>query len=803
MICTRACTERARALAALLAGATAILLLAPVAGFAAEAPVKEVIASHFGSEVDAVTKGGICTVESGHTCQFAVPSAGPGSFDSAQGVAIAKNGDIYVADENNNRIDELTPTGEFVQMFGADVNETTAGAVCTAEEVRTSGVKCKAGTIGAAPGQFDDPSSIAVDSNSGNFYVLDFFNWRVQELTPTGGFVLMIGKEVNETADLASGSNAEKNLCTAVSKDKCKAGMQSEPDSTEGGAFDFALQGGLLAVTSAGVLYVGDRHRVQEFAGGGYVRPISLESISSEPSSVITAITVDKAGDAYVVYSVNFDNKHIREFEPGGKEIANFPVLPRAAGAALELGGIALSPSGRLLAVTERENADSNSFHGSLYQVGVGLTRITEFSNSFGSAGSKSIASDGKGNLYAAGGDEVDAYTELPVAEPQAQPPECAPGSERETDVTIDCTLKGTVNPEGVAETVAWFQWGLPCPPGAQATTKQPVEKAQEVKQIVHGLIPDESYCDEVACEDGNDKSPEKPLNSNAEQFHTSAVAPRVLSEQTLLVGSSSAVLYGELNPEKSNTSYFFEYGPCGNLESCPGATRTAVLKSNAYGEIATTLEASGLQPSTSYHYRLVAIDEAEPALKGVGIEGGSFTTEPEPTPRASVVPPSGVGTSSAVISGAVDSRGQAATYAFELGTYTGASTLYSVVFSGSLPAGSEPTTESLGLSGLQPGTAYAYRISVKSAHGTAISGTMPFTTLPLPVSLSGAARLPMLAIPTIRFPTVREPPRPTTIKCKRGYKRDKRGKCVKAVARRSAKSRAKRGGGGTRVRRS
>ena len=98
----------------------------------------------------------------------------------------------------------------------------------------------------------------------------------------------------------------------------------------------------------------------------------------------------------------------------------------------------------------------------------------------------------------------------------------------------------------------------------------------------------------------------------------------------------------------------------------------------------------------------------------------GTFTTGPAPVPRAATGVPSAVGTTSATISGTVDPDGQPATYSFELGVYNGASTQYGVVFSG--PAGAEavPVGESLAITGLQPGTTYAYRIEIASGYGTA-----------------------------------------------------------------------------------
>jgi hypothetical protein len=139
------------------------------------------------------------------------------------------------------------------------------------------------------------------------------------------------------------------------------------------------------------------------------------------------------------------------------------------------------------------------------------------------------------------------------------------------------------------------------------------------------------------------------------------------------------------------------------------------------------------------------------------------------------------VSSTSATITGVVNPDGQPATYAFELGVYNPAGTQYGVVSSGSVGSGTVLVGESLHLTGLQPGTTYAYRISVSSGYGTSYGEPVTFTTLGLPSVLSSPPLLAMLPMPSIAFPS--EASKPSGEKCKRGFKRDKHGKCVKFKA--------------------
>lgn len=147
----------------------------PMSAMAAEAPVKEVLESEFGREVNLTqvnAKSGpaledVCTVESKDVCQSGKPSSEPGGFEFPRGVAVnttpstADYGYVYVID-NNHRVQVLTADGRLVRMFGWEVNATKDAQptatraeknVCTA----ASADVCKAGVEGTQPGQLTLP----------------------------------------------------------------------------------------------------------------------------------------------------------------------------------------------------------------------------------------------------------------------------------------------------------------------------------------------------------------------------------------------------------------------------------------------------------------------------------------------------------------------------------------------------------------------------------------------------------------------------------------------------------------------
>ena len=714
------------------------------------------------------------------------------SFFNPEDVAVNNDptsptyGNIYVADRGNGRVQELTAAGAFVSMFGGQVNQTRTEAInakggtptqaeieeeniCTAASKDT----CQAGMRGQAPGQFDrDNLYIAFDSPSGDVYTVerdsgetasgeDLFGGRVQEFTGEGRFVLEAGQEVN--------ANTKGDTCTREEMEK--EGVQCAGPALHPAEFFGAgvAEPGVL-VNSASVavggpedlVYVGEEHRVQELeADGKYKREIPLAAISSAGGSLVSALAVNESGDVYLDYGEG--QSTVREFDSAGQQVAAFPLSARSPDAQyLLISSLSVNSSGRL-AVGELENvkpgpgATSESrFFGSLLESGTGRL-ITEFSvPEVDFAGVTGSAFGPSGELYAAKAGEVLVYQPVPVAELTTGMPACTPGVEDGSDATFACALAGEANPQGVAGTEVFFELGRTSAFG-EATAKQPVANAGPVSAGVQGLVPDDTYYDRLAGEDENARAPER-LTGETVPFTTPSVAPKIIGAPSVsFLTSFSAVFFGELNPENTNTTYRFQYGTCENLDACPGGLSTSKLESAAYGQTTAILEARDLKPGTVYRYRLLASNEHLVAgkLEGGTATGtmGTFTTGSAPVPQASSGPASAVGTTSATITGSVSPDGQPAVYTFEAGLYEGAATQYGVVFSATVGAATTAVPETVGLSGLQPGATYAYRIKIKSGYGTAYGETLTFTTQGLPGVLSAPITPTLLAVPAIPFP--------------------------------------------------
>ncbi len=192
----------------------------------------------------------VCTT----SCQQGAVGGGGGELNFPTGIATDAAGNVFVADNGNQRVQEFTSDGGFVKTWGKDVL-TTGG---TGFEICTAAASCKAGVAGGAAGEQSSPFATAVNGNA--VYVADSGNNRVQRFdAATGDFERAWGRDVSTIG----GTGFE--VCVAAAF--CKAGISG------GGAGEFNQLRG-VAAGSDGV-YVSDpvNNRIQQFtATGGFTR---------------------------------------------------------------------------------------------------------------------------------------------------------------------------------------------------------------------------------------------------------------------------------------------------------------------------------------------------------------------------------------------------------------------------------------------------------------------------------------------------------------------------------------------------
>jgi DNA-binding beta-propeller fold protein YncE len=133
--------------------------------------------------------------------------SGHGQLGEPNGIAVDRAGNIYVAEVgSNHRVQKLAPDGTFIAEWkGPDAGfygprRIAIGpddSVYIVDQGRTRIVKLSPdgqvlsnwGSKGSADGQFNDPTSVAVDSTSGKVYVADPINKRIQVFDQNGRFL--------------------------------------------------------------------------------------------------------------------------------------------------------------------------------------------------------------------------------------------------------------------------------------------------------------------------------------------------------------------------------------------------------------------------------------------------------------------------------------------------------------------------------------------------------------------------------------------------------------------------------------
>ncbi len=132
--------------------------------------------------------------------------SGRGQLGEPNGIAIDRGGNIYVAEVgSNHRVQKLAPDGTFIAEWKGPepgfygprrIAIGPDDSVYVVDQGHTRIVKFSPdgrvlavwGSKGSGDGQFNDPTSVAVDSTSGKVYVADPINKRIQVFDQNGKF---------------------------------------------------------------------------------------------------------------------------------------------------------------------------------------------------------------------------------------------------------------------------------------------------------------------------------------------------------------------------------------------------------------------------------------------------------------------------------------------------------------------------------------------------------------------------------------------------------------------------------------
>jgi hypothetical protein len=159
---------------------------------------------------------------------------------------------------------------------------------------------------------------------------------------------------------------------------------------------------------------------------------------------------------------------------------------------------------------------------------------------------------------------------------------------------------------------------------GEKEAAEAPVEK----------LLPGTTY---TYCLLAHNEAGEESGLSAPETFTTPAEAPTIPGEYVTKVHASEVTLNAQIDPGGAKTTYHFEYGPSNTYGT---STPEAVLEGSLTATDTATVTITGLQPGTTYHYRVVASSEVKPGkIEDFDGNDETFTTPTEPATPAETCP--------------------------------------------------------------------------------------------------------------------------------------------------------------------
>jgi hypothetical protein len=192
------------------------------------------------------------------------------------------------------------------------------------------------------------------------------------------------------------------------------------------------------------------------------------------------------------------------------------------------------------------------------------------------------------------------------------------------------------------------------------------------------------------------------------------AATPSAITGPVTAAGATTATLSGTVNPNGDATTWHFDYGKTTSY----GSSTANGTAGSGTANTTVTANVTGLDPATTYHYRIVATSASGTAQGADGI----FTTAAQPAVETGQA--TNVSASSATLNGTVNPNGRATGYWFEYGKTSKYGTKTPVFDAG---AGTSPTPVSAAISGLERGATYHFRLNATSDAGTVLGADVAF----------------------------------------------------------------------------
>jgi uncharacterized protein (TIGR03437 family) len=304
-------------------------------GVAVDAAGNLFIADYFNNRIRKITPGGIISTVAGSGAKGFSGDGGPAtsaSLATPSGVVVDAGGNLFIADEGNNRIRKITPGGAITTVAGNG-----------AQNFSGDGGPATSASLGG-------PRGVAVDA-AGSLFIADKLNDRIRKITLGGTITTVAGNGIYRFAgDGKAAVTAVLNNPSGLAPDATGNLFVADTNNnrirkiTPGGtittvaggtAYGFSGDGGPatsallnnpsgVAVDAAGNLFIADLGRIRKVtlsgiittvAGTGAGGPLGDGGPATSASLGPSGLAIDAAGNLFVA---DYSSHRIRKVTPSG-----------------------------------------------------------------------------------------------------------------------------------------------------------------------------------------------------------------------------------------------------------------------------------------------------------------------------------------------------------------------------------------------------------------------------------------------------------------------------------------------------